>query len=434
MHILDEPWIKRRKRRLRRQSIARFTIYLFLLFGLGAASVEPEHALLFQINRVTAAHRFDFVAWETESLSEELIRRWWSVDVPNNEAEQQALVQTFLDQEQAIRDLGQELDIIYAQSKTTTPSTDDIQPLETRLAKIKAEKGAITSQVEAILVEQVEAVLYEEGFRFTFSDQVFTPLAFRFIDPPTALIISPRDKIENIHFTGLQPGLEHSLRTEIENTLAQRGDVSSYVTNVGGLGSYPTMVVSYPYLPWLIETIAHEWTHNYLFSFPTNVAWGYQTYPRLRTINETTADIVGKEISRKVITRFYPDWVDQLPPLDETGLPAPSEPSEFDIAMRRIRQHVDTLLAEGKIEEAEMYMESERLKLVDQGYKLRKLNQAYFAFHGAYALSPASVDPTGVQLRQLRAKNSSLKAFVDQVGWLNSYDSYLAWLEKAGLE
>jgi len=232
----------------------------------------------------------------------------------------------------------------------------------------------------------------------------------------------------------LQPGLDNNIRFEIENSLEQRGDISSYVTNIGGLGSYPTMVINTPDLIALIEITAHEWTHNYLFTFPTNVAWGYQTYPHLTTINETTATLVGQELARKVVTRFYPDWVDRLPPVDNTGVPVPREPSEFDQAMRRIRLHVDQLLAEGKIEEAEAYMEEERLKLVEQGYNLRRLNQAYFAFHGSYAFGPASVDPTGQQLRQLRTASPSLKDFLDTVAWLNNYDDFLAWLDEVGVK
>jgi hypothetical protein len=91
------------------------------------------------------------------------------------------------------------------------------------------------------------------------------------------------------------------------------------------------------------------------------------------------------------------------------------------------------LLAENKIEAAEAFMEAERLKLVEQGYPLRKLNQAYFAFHGSYALSPGSIDPTGTQLRQLRAASPSLKAFLDRVGWLNSAAAYTTWLNDAGV-
>jgi hypothetical protein len=188
------------------------------------------------------------------------------------------------------------------------------------------------------------------------------------------------------------------------------------------------MVINHGWLPALIEIVAHEWVHNYFYTFPANMAWGYQTYPRLTTINETTASIVGEEISRHVITKFYPDWIDKLPPLDQSGQPAPREPSDFDLAMRRIRLQVDELLTQGQIDEAEAYMEAERLKLVEKGHNLRRLNQAYFAFHGSYATSPASIDPTGAELRQLRAASPSLKTFLDRVAWLNSYEEYLAWL------
>ena len=417
--------IARINRRRRRRRIARFLVFLFLFFGLGTASVPPEQALLNRVAIVTAAHQFDFVDWESRALSSELARRWRPPALPHNQAEQLAMVQTFLDQEERIRELRHELDKIYA---VNANPAQEAHPLEQALVRIKAAQADIMPQVETILVQQVEAILQEEGF--TVSGRVFTPPAFRFTDPPTALILSPRDRIEKQHTIGLQPGLDNRLRTEIEETLEQRGNVSSYVTDVGGLGSYPTMVITYPFLPYLVDVIAHEWTHNYFFSFPTNMAWGYQTYPKLTVINETTAEIVGKEISRKVISRYYPDWAKQLPPVGDDGQPAPPEPSEFDLAMRGIRQQVDQLLAAGKIEEAEAYMETERLKLVEQGYNLRKLNQAYFAFHGAYALSPASIDPTGAQLRQLRIKSPSLREFVDRVGWLNSYDDYLVWLEQ----
>jgi hypothetical protein len=78
-------------------------------------------------------------------------------------------------------------------------------------------------------------------------------------------------------------------------------------------------------------------------------------------------------------------------------------------------------------------MESRRLVFLQNGYLLRKLNQAYFAFHGSYALSPGSIDPTGPQIRQLRAASPTLKSFLDRVGWLNSSADYAAWLTEAGL-
>ncbi len=60
-----------------------------------------------------------------------------------------------------------------------------------------------------------------------------------------------------------------------------------------------------------------------------------------------------------------------------------------------------------------------------EGYSLRRLNQAYFAFHGSYATSPASVDPIGPWLHQLRDQSGSLKAFVDRASQISSLDDLL---------
>ena len=412
-----------RARRLRRRRrLARLLILWFLCFGLGAASAPAQHALLVEVDAITAAHQFDFVDWEFGAVASEIQRRWAPPPLPNSESEQQALVLTFLEQEERIAELKHKLDEIFT---VTSGSIQQTTPLAQELTEIRAAQNEIKSQVEIILSRQVETVLRAEGF--TTARVVFPPVAFRFVDPPTGLILSPRGKIQNEHFVGLQPGLDNHQRADIEGMLEQRGDVSSYITDIGGLGSYPTMVINHAFLPYLIDTIAHEWTHNYLYTFPTNIAWGYQTHPQLMTINETTATLVGGEISRKVITRFYPDWVEQLPPVDHTGQALPAEPSEFFLTMRTIRQEVDRLLAESKIEAAEAFMETERLKLVEKGHSLRKLNQAYFAFHGSYALSPGSIDPTGPQIRQLRAASPSLKAFLNRMGWLDSYEDYLDW-------
>ena len=53
--------------------------------------------------------------------------------------------------------------------------------------------------------------------------------------------------------------------------------------------------------------------------------------------------------------------------------------------------------------------------MIENGYYIRKLNQAYFAFHGAYADSPTSIDPIGIEMRQLREQRDSLKDFLETV-------------------
>jgi hypothetical protein len=142
----------------------------------------------------------------------------------------------------------------------------------------------------------------------------------------------------------------------------------------------------------------------------------------MRTINETVASIVGDEVGDLVIARFYPELA---PPPVEKGAeqpqPEPAE-SEFDREMKQIRLTVDQMLARGDVAGAEEYMEERRRFLVSQGYYIRKLNQAYFAFYGSYATSPISVDPVGEALQRLRRERASLKEFVDNVAAMTSYE------------
>ena len=93
--------------------------------------------------------------------------------------------------------------------------------------------------------------------------------------------------------------------------------------------------------------------------------------------------------------------------------------------MHETRVTVDRMLAEGQIEQAEAYMEQRRVFLWENGYQIRRLNQAYFAFHGAYADSPqgaAGEDPVGPAVRELRARSDSLAEFIDRIAWMTSFE------------
>ncbi len=93
--------------------------------------------------------------------------------------------------------------------------------------------------------------------------------------------------------------------------------------------------------------------------------------------------------------------------------------------MHTTRVEVDALLADGKINEAETYMEQRRKIFWDNGYPIRRLNQAYFAFYGAYADTPGGAsgkDPVGPVVRAFRKQSGSLVNFLQKVSWVTSYD------------
>jgi hypothetical protein len=62
---------------------------------------------------------------------------------------------------------------------------------------------------------------------------------------------------------------------------------------------------------------------------------------------------------------------------------------------------VDDLLEQGKVSEAEQQMEEKRLYLNANGFSIRKINQAYFAFYGTYADSPQSSNPVGPKIEKV---------------------------------
>jgi len=71
-------------------------------------------------------------------------------------------------------------------------------------------------------------------------------------------------------------------------------------------------------------------------------------------------------------------------------------------------------------------MESRRQFFWDHGYLIRKLNQAYFAFNGAYNDQPgggaAGEDPVGPAVQKLRAQSASLVDFLNKISGVTSFE------------
>jgi hypothetical protein len=249
------------------------------------------------------------------------------------------------------------------------------------------------------------------------------PILFHSTPLPKALIVSPRDQIKQEVNLSLLADLTTEQITTLESEVETNTNSSALVVDVGGIGVYPTMVMRSSNQTWVFDVVAHEWTHNYLTLRPLGL--NYDKTPELRTMNETAASIAGNEISQEVLRKFYPELL-----AIETGAPkvgAPRQatnPFDFRAEMHTTRVRVDQLLSEGKVTEAEQYMEERRTVFVNQGYQIRKLNQAYFAFYGAYAEQPggaAGEDPVGPAVRKLREQSASLADFLTTISKMNSF-------------
>ncbi|HRQ33510.1 MAG TPA: hypothetical protein PLM89_10465, partial [Anaerolineales bacterium] len=265
------------------------------------------------------------------------------------------------------------------------------------------------------------------------------PTLYHVTSTPLALIVSPRNIIQQTTNISLLPTLTLEEQIRVEDNVAQALDVSTLIVSTGGIGVYPTMVTETANLPWLLNTIAHEWAHNYLNLRPLGL--NYSSTPETRTMNETAASIIGNEIGAAAIQTYYPELA-ALPaaatastspdgniafrfaPLPANGFDD-APPFDFRAEMHTTRVHADELLAQGKVDEAEAYMEARRQFFWQNGYSLRKLNQAYFAFFGSYADAPggaAGEDPVGPAVRALRAQSDSLADFVNTIAFMTSFD------------
>ncbi len=386
-----------------------------------------------RVRAYTRSDEFDYIAWMLDALQLKGGQTGLASTRYLDEAQQKQLVYSYLDLVAETDRLSYQIAKIYADPQVADPDQQSASLRAQRDQRISRQQQ-LGPLAEQSIQGQVAEMLKQSGL--TLLGQPIPAVLYHITPLPYALIVSPRDRIEQEENISLVPGLTLEQRIKIEDQVAKNLDKSTLVEGIGGVGVYPTMVMSTTDLNWLMDTVAHEWTHNYLTLRPLGLS--YEDSPEMRTINETTASIVGKEIGRMVIARYYPE---RLPPEEkppEPGKPAPTpDPNEFNFnkEMRITRLKVDDLLKEKKIDEAEAYMEQRRQFFWDHGYLIRKLNQAYFAFHGAYNDQPggtgsAGRDPVGPAVQALRAQSASLEDFLNRISWVTTFAQLQSMLKK----
>ncbi len=414
---------------LRIQRYIALAIYLFIL-AMSAGSDAP--LIGDELDRVRAFTRpleFEYTSWTLNAMWIKLQQGALGLPYYMDRVDRKQAVVEYLRLTRAILIAEARLSILYA-DPTVTDKQAASSHLRAELEALYERQSKLAPLAESVLQEQVSLILAEQNLAL--GGQPIPPVLYHVTPLPMALIISPRDRIEQTANITVLPDLSVEEQERLETQVAESLDVSTLVVPIGGLGVYPTMILRTDDLRWTVGVIAHEWTHNYLTLRPLGI--NYSATPELRTMNETTASIVENEIGPLVLARFYPEL--RTASFPEPGLIArPSgrlqpddAPFDFRAEMHETRVRVDELLAAGKIEEAETYMEQRRQFFWDNGYAIRKLNQAYFAFYGAYADvpgGPAGEDPVGPAVRVLREQSDTLAEFVNTIAGMSSFEELL---------
>lgn len=414
------------------QKIFRGLEFLLIFFIFAAILSHSNPSLTDDIEKVRVYTRdieFNYITWTADALLIKLQAS--SIDSAHifDRETQKQVVSEYIRITQDILSKENALQKIYSDPAISDKEAASMD-LRADLQKQYERQTVLSPFAEAILQQQVSEVLKE--LDLSAFGQPVPSLMYHSTPLPFALIVSPRERIEQTANISLDPTLTVDEQATLETKIDEGLNTSSLVVPIGGVGVYPTMVMRTSNLPWLLNTISHEWIHNYLTLRP--LGFLYTSDPMLRTMNETTASIAGDEIGALVLKKYYPELANaspQIPGLISAPFDHP-EPGDFlrpvfdfRAEMFITRTGADALLAEGNIDEAEAYMEERRQIFLQNGYVIRKINQAYFAFYGAYADSPggaAGEDPVGPAVRELREQSDSLADFVNTISWMYKFE------------
>jgi hypothetical protein len=411
--------------------ISRLLLCVVLILNLHGDSLDPTN-LYNQVAGRTSTLQFSYVGWMSGALWEKLRQEWSDPGDYLNEAARSAYVREYLQWVARLHTYQAQIAAVYADSKVTDPLMVT-EALRVKRDSAQKEVDRRESLAETIAQSQVAAVLAAEGFDL--GGQLIPPVSAKVTELPTLLVISPKNKIEISASVNLNY-LSADQASQLEDQLDRALGVSALVVPLGGLSLFPSMVIETWHAPTLFEIIAHEWCHHYLYFFPLGLRYDQ---PETRILNESTAVLLGREVARKVIHRYYsqyPEILQQLP-LDvprspsKTPTPAPQTPPPFDFGaeMNTTRMRVDELLAAGQVSEVDGYLAQRRILFNQNGYAIRKLNLAYFAFYGGYqgvgGGSAGGTDPTGAALARLREQKGSLRAWLETVRGITTREELL---------
>lgn len=423
-------------------------LFLFLFFI--QRSTYPMHLDWNAVAVLATDYKFDYLSWEAEALWAKLTQ---SLRPLGGNAETQAqFVRDYVRDLEMARRLEADIDARFLDNPAA-----DLTDLQAERDLLRVDLRSRQTRVEAILEAQVASVLRDEGFEAV--GRLMPPVTMRFTQMPNLLVVSPRDTIAREVELAVD-AMSLAEAAQLERQVARSRDMSAIVVPLGGMALFPAMIQESSNIPWIVETFAHEWVHHYFFFFPLGLSYFVDTGGGREAliINETVADIFGAEVAEQVLARYYPEFsVEAAAAAIPVSVVAQESQFDFGQAMHQTRTTVDRVMArithiqsmteasiqtgdyaptakndadvDHLIQKVEWYMERRRQVFVANGYRIRVLNQAYFAFYGGYQGGIPGIggeDPIGPAVFDIRAASPTLHDFVVTMRDITTRDELLS--------
>lgn len=283
---------------------------------------------------------------------------------------------------------------------------------------------SLEKDVEQILEEQINKAYEEEGL------PSFPPVLIKIEKRSKSVVGSPVEEVKNVMEFPLKSGLTPIQIDELIDkleSLPPDGKTSKFglsvaaVPNGGWAFTIPISIARDDNFITSLKISAHEPSHQKSF-WPSSLLYilnnrGIIKNPDIETINETLADIVGEEITQKVLNEFESKGIKE-----KVVFEAPKTVFDINKELRDTRIEVDKLLQAGEIEKAKEYMKGKEGQLRAKGFSDIVVKQATLARVDKYSVQTSSVNPIGGLMRKLRAKSKSLKDFFNKASQITSLE------------
>jgi len=192
-----------------------------------------------QVRAYTRWKEFDYVSWIVDALA--LKSSYGALNVTHYLSGEQQREQIFqhLDMLRRLDEVRDQIASIYADPAVANKTAASAQ-LSDEQTELTAQINLQQPLVEAVLQHQISVVAGELGL--TLGGQPIPPLLYHVTPLPMALIVSPRQVIQQTADISVTPDLPLAEITRLEDAVAGGLDVSALVVPIGGVGVYPTMV------------------------------------------------------------------------------------------------------------------------------------------------------------------------------------------------